>query len=399
MRRIPVGDFVTTDKMRAYVNDVLESGQISYGKYSRRFEQEFAALHGCKYAILSNSGTSALQVALQAMKELHGWRDGSQVIVPVTTFIASANVIRHCRMRPVFVDVDPWTYNIDIRKVAPLLSEDVKAVIPVHLLGQPANVTRLKEIIKTSGYDIKIIEDSCESMFSSHHGQPVGSLGDIGCFSTYNAHVLTTGVGGLSITNNPEYAGKMRSLVNHGLMLDQLNPDENFSPRPNPGRRFKFETYGHSYRLTEFEAALGLAQIEEWQTIFQRRNANALRYRERLSCTALPAFRYSHPLSFQSVEDTNTHCYMMFAIVLNRSMSGEYVDKTPLLEYLNARNIETRDIPSCLGHPVYSWLHPSDYPVSEWLYHSGLYVGCGPSVTFDDVDVVCDTIQEYFASA
>src|SRR3990172_12468532 len=121
MKRIPVGDFVTTPKMREYINDVLESGQISYGKYSRAFESQFASLHGCKYAILSNSGTSSLQVALQAMKEIHGWRDGTQVIIPATTFISTANIVRHCRMVPVFCDVDPLTYNLDPRKVAPLL--------------------------------------------------------------------------------------------------------------------------------------------------------------------------------------------------------------------------------------------------------------------------------------
>lgn len=395
MRKVPVGDFVTTQKMREYITDVLDSGQISYGKYSRVFETEFAALHGCKYAILSNSGTSALQVALQAMKEIHGWRDGSQVIVPVTTFIASANVIRHCRMVPVFVDVDPWTYNIDIRKVAPLLSDEVKCIIPVHLLGQPADVRGLREVIALTPYDIKIIEDSCEAMFVTHHGQSVGSLGDIASFSTYNAHVLTTGVGGLSTTNNPDYAAKMRALVNHGLKLDQLNPDENFSPRPLVGRRFQFDTYGHSYRITEFEAALGFAQLGDWETILKRRNENADRYRERLSSEALPAFRYGKPLRFQGLDDSNTHCYMMFSITLNKK-DGSLVDKVPLMDFLNSRGIETRDIPSCLGHPVYSWLNAKDYPVSEWLYTSGFYVGCHPVLSLSDIDYVCDAIEEYY---
>ena len=388
MRRVPVGDFTTTDKIREYINDVLESGQISYGKYSRRFEQEFAALHGCKYAILSNSGTSALQVALQAMKEIHGWPDGSQVIAPATTFIASANIVRHCRMRPVFVDVSPFTYNMDMEQVKPLISKDVKAVIPVHLLGQPANVTRLKEIIKASGFDIKIIEDSCECMFATHHGAPVGSLGDIGCFSTYNAHIMTTGVGGLSTTNNPEYAAKMRSLVNHGLQLDQLNPDENFSPRPIAGRHFKFDTYGHSYRITEFEAALGVAQLENWECIVEKRNANAARYRERLD--ALNKQSLVETFHYQELEQGNTHVYMMFGMALRG-----YMDKAPLTRFLNSKGIETRDVPSCLNHPIYSWVEPYSFPVSDWLDRCGFYVGCGTSITESDVDYVCDTLEEF----
>lgn len=377
--------------MRAYINAVLDSEQISYGKYSRRFEQEFAALHGCQYAILSNSGTSALQVALQAMKEVHGWQDGSLVLVPATTFIATANIVRHCRMRPVFVDVSPYTYNLDMEQIKPLLSKEVKAIIPVHLLGQPANVARLKEIIQASGFDIKIIEDSCECMFATHHGQPVGSLGDVGCFSTYNAHVLTTGVGGLSTTNNPEYAAKMRSLVNHGLQLAQLNPDENFSPRPMIGRRFQFETYGHSYRITEFEAALGVAQLEEYQTLIETRQRLAARYQTRL--TELNQ-KYGNPFHFQELEYGSTHCYMMFGIVLNINQ-GKILEKGAVTSYLNLNGIETRDIPSCLGHPVYSWLSPFTYPVSHWLYQSGFYVGCHPNLTLEEVDSVCETLEEY----
>lgn len=389
MRRVPVGDFIVSDKMRQYVNDVLDSGQISYGKYSRRFEQEFARLHGCEYAILSNSGTSALQVALQAMKEIHGWPDGSQVIIPATTFIATANIVRHCRMRPVFVDVSPLTYNMDMEQVAPLLSKDVKAVIPVHLLGQPANVARLKEIIAASGFEIRVIEDSAECMFATHHGKPVGSLGDIAGFSTYNAHVLTTGVGGLSTTNNPEYAAKMRALVNHGLQLDQLNPDENFSPRPMAGRRFKFDTYGHSYRITELEAALGVAQLEDYEAIVCARQRNAARYRERL--TAIN-HRYGDLLHFQELEYGNTNIYMMFGISLRKTR----FEKSRLTNYLNDNGVETRDIPSCLGHPIYSWACPADYPVSDWIERSSLYVGSHPGLSLSDVDYVCVQIDKYF---
>lgn len=378
--------------MRQYVNDVLDSGQISYGKYSRQFEQEFARLHGCEYAILSNSGTSALQVALQAMKEIHGWPDGSQVIVPATTFIATANIVRHCRMRPVFVDVSPFTYNMDMEQVSPLLSSDVKAVIPVHLLGQPANVARLKEIIKQSGYEIKIIEDSCEAMFVAEDGKPVGSLGEIGCFSFYNAHILTTGVGGMSTTNNPEYAAKMRGIVNHGLRIDQLNPDDNFSPRPVAGRRFIFDTYGHSYRQTELESALGVAQLEDWECIIPTRQRNAEYYQERIKDINN---RYGNPFHFQELEQGRASAFMMFGLVLNKR-DGKCVDKTAILKTLNSHGIETRDIPSCLGHSVYSWVSLPDFPVSGWIYYSGFYTGCQPSLTLDDIDYVVDCIEAYF---
>ena len=169
MKRIGIGTFRSTEKMRQMMDDVLTSGQISYGKYSLELEKRFAQLHQTKYAILSNSGTSALHVALQAMKEIHHWERG-HVIVPATTFVATSNIVIHNDLIPVFADVDPYTYNIDPDYVARLISDETKAIIPVHLFGQPANITALKEVLPER---VKIIEDSCETMFVPSWG-PVG---------------------------------------------------------------------------------------------------------------------------------------------------------------------------------------------------------------------------------
>lgn len=391
-RRVSVGNFKATDKIKACVNNVLNSGVISYGQYSQAFETDFAALHGNKYGILSNSGTSSLQIALQAMKEIHGWEYG-QVIVPATTFVATPNIVNHNGLVPVFVDVDPHTYNIDPAKIAEAITEDTRAIIPVYLLGQPANMTAILDLLNSlNRRDIKIIADSCECMFAKHNGLNLGSLADISCFSTYVAHLIVTGVGGIATTNNPEYAAKMRSLVNHGLQIDFLNPDANFAPRPMPGRRFRFDSMGHSYRITEMEAAIGYAQLDEYEREnmlhIRRRNANHLE-------AGIRRLNRDHgnPFSPYVVEEGNTSAYMMYPIVLSIK-DAAYMDKEPWMAFLNEHGVETRDLLPILGQPIYSWLDPDRYPVSNWLVTSGFYVGCHQYLDPEDIDYVLQTLEE-----
>lgn len=381
MRNVTVGTFRASARAIELVTRALESGQISYGPFSQMFEQRFAELHDSRYAILSNSGTSALQVALQAMKEEHRWNDGDTVIVPATTFVATANIVLHNRMIPVFVDVDPLTYNIDVSKIESKISDRTRAIIPVHLFGQPADMTNVIEIAKARR--LKVIEDSCETMFVHHHHLPVGSMGDIGCFSTYVAHLLVTGVGGINTTSNPRYAMRMRSLVNHGLELEHLNPDANFAPRPMPGRRFKFSSVGHSYRMTEMEAALGVAQLEDYEDMLLRRRLNAARLSDGLK---------SLPLQLPTIWPGNESAWMMYPVVLEKGMSKE-----SLMAYLLERGIECRDMLPLINQPAYKMrVVARDYPVSEWLVESGFYIGCHQDLTSHDIDYVTTTFQEFF---
>jgi len=372
--------------MRELVGQVLDSGRISYGPMSKQFEKEFAKLHDCKYAILSNSGTSSLHVALQAMKEIHLWDRGAQVIVPATTFVATANIVRHCGLRPVFVDVDPVTYNIDCNLVADAVTEDTVAIIPVHLFGQPADMTALRRTAPIGG-KIKIIEDSCETMFVSHNGCKVGSMGDIGCFSTYVAHLIVTGVGGIATTNQPEYAAKMRSLVNHGLRIEYLNPDDNFSPQPMIGRRFIFDSVGHSYRITEMEAGIGIAQLEEYDWILRVRRRNASHLTAGIEIINKTYNR--QVLRTPTVMPENGHAWMMYPIVLVGA------DKTPLVSYLNDWGIETRDMLPILHQPIYDYLSPDDFPVSAEILKSGFYVGCHQDLEPSDIQYIVDRLHEW----
>lgn len=387
MNQIGVGTFTTTPRMRELVNQVLDTGRISYGPMSRRFEQEFAEIHDSRFAVLSNSGTSSLHVALQALKEMHGWADGDEVIVPATTFVATVNVILHNRMTPVLVDVEPDYYGLDASLLERAITPRTRAIMPVHLFGQPCDMKSIMDVAQVHG--LKVIEDSCECMFVRHHGKSAGAWGDIGCFSTYVAHLLTTGVGGLATTNDPELAALMRSLVNHGrdgiyIAIDDDKGKSGDDLKEIISRRFRFERIGHSFRITELEAALGLAQLDGWREMIAQRQRNAqtlIRGLEPLGdCLQLPATRAR-----------TDHAFMMFPIVLRNH------PKDTLCAHLEERGIETRDMLPLVNQPCYTGLwNPADYPVAQWIDTNGFYVASHHALTPSDLDRMVSAFWGYF---
>ena len=388
--QIGVGCFTVTPRMRALVNEVLDSGRISYGDKSREFEAQFAKIHEAAYAVLSNSGTSSLHVALQAMKEIEGWADGDEVIVPAVTFVASINVILHNGLKPVLVDVDPVYYEINPDLILAAITSRTRAIMPVHLFGQPCDMTVIMEIAQRHG--LKVLADSCECMFVRHNGRMTGAWGDIVCYSTYVAHLLTTSIGGLSLTNDPRYAAKMRSLVNHGRDGIYLNIDDdhglsNGALKEVIERRFNFESIGHSFRITELEAALGLAQLEDWYSLIFVRQTNAGYLSYRLS-------KYTKALQLPLERPYTDHAYMMYPILLYRE------DKRALCELLEKRGIETRAMLPLINQPCYAGLwEPNDYPVAQWIEHGGFYVGCHQGLERSDLDRIADAFDEYFEPA
>lgn len=390
-RPVRTGTFRSTPRMEELVLEVLRSGRISYGPMSMAFERQFAELHDCQYAVLSNSGTSSLQVALQALKELHGWADGDEVIVPASTFVATVNIILHNRLRPVFVDIEPLAFGIDPGLLEARIGPRTRAIIPVHLYGQPCRMSDILPIAQA--HDLKVIEDSCETMFVSHHGYKVGSMGDIGCFSTYNAHILTTGVGGFCTTNEPDYARKIRSLVNHGLAFSELNADEWFSPRPNISRSFWFTHAGHSYRITELEAAVGLAQLEDIDRILGARRRNATHLTAKFT---LLNRHMNAQLTLPNILDGNEHAWMMYPMVLD----PDRMPKDVFRAHLNDADIETRDLMPITNQPIYQgMLKPEHYPIAEWTNNCGIYIGCHQDIEPDDVEYIVQTFEKWLVPA
>jgi dTDP-4-amino-4,6-dideoxygalactose transaminase len=222
--QLGVGTFDPTDRERELLMQALTSGRLSYGPMTRRFEREFAAFHDAKHAVFVNSGTSALCIALACLREVHGWQDGDEVLVPALTFVATANVVLEHRMTPVFVDCDPRTYNIDPGKIEARITPRTRAIMVVHLFGQVADMDPILAIAAKHG--LRVIEDSCETMGVRYKGRKAGSFGDISCFSTYVAHLIVTGVGGLAVTRDEKLAEILRSLANHGRDSIYLSIDD-----------------------------------------------------------------------------------------------------------------------------------------------------------------------------
>jgi dTDP-4-amino-4,6-dideoxygalactose transaminase len=694
MRNVGLGTFRASNRAKELINEVLESGRISYGPLCKRFESEFTKIHGCKYGVLSNSGTSSLHVAVQALKEINKWRDGSEVLVPSVTFVATINVLLHNNLKPVLVDVESDYYGMDPKLVEKKITRKTVAMIPVHLFGMPCQMDRLGIIAEQRG--LKIIEDSCftgntliptkggtkhikeikvgdrllgfdgvsfkettvtntmsrlvpytnllvikfkngliarctrehpfyvngkwvkaadllvgdevwqstwsdyttwrreyklseagrisisnnmkknnpsfrndiikksatnrehrpsaierrviltckeynlpieyvgdsslwignnksgfknpdfvsydkrivfevydptfhyhagsykrvdrndewkrgradfygkhgyktvfiplsgfvgrdkrrelaetlresvsngmeiisikmatagnvsrynsgtnegdglvrvynmhcephnnytltsgvlvhncETMFATLFGVSVGSWGDVACFSTYVAHLISTGVGGMGITNSPEIAARMRSLVNHGrdgiyISIDDDNDTKNKTTlKEVVSKRFKFEHIGHSFRITELEAALALAQLEDYKSMIIKRQTNAETLTTHLR-------KIEAWLQLPSIRPGATHSYMMYPIML------KFGDKWALCNYLEQNGIETREMLPLTNQPCYKGMwKEKDYPVAQNINKNGFYVGCHQELNNEDMVYIAEKINQY----
>jgi perosamine synthetase len=388
-RNITLGHLNISPGGRAYVLEALDSNRLSRGKFTERFEKDFARLHESKHAIFMNSGTSALQVALAALKEVHGYRDGDEVIVPALTFIATSNIVIQNNMTPVFVDVDPSTLNIDVSKIEEKITPMTRCILPVHLFGLPADMFPLMEVAKK--HRLQVIEDSCETMFATDGGKSVGSFGDLSCFSTYVAHLIVGGVGGIVTTNDDRLAELCRSLMAHGRDSIYLSIDDD----DNQGdklqsiieRRYSFERVGYSYRATELEAAIALSELDRWQDNIGARRRNAVQLTRLLN----PLRKF---LQLPAIPEGKTHSFMMYPMVVS-----EDVDRADLLLFLEERGIETRYLLPLLNQPIYKRLFPGlddKNPVAQHLTAKGFFIGIHQGLSETDIEYVGKVFIEYF---
>lgn len=383
-KNLGVGCLTLNAQVTRNIHTVLRTGRLSYGPFIQEFEQRFSHSHQTKFGVMVNSGTSALQIAVACLAETEKWKPNDQILVPAITFVASSNVILQQGLKPVFVDVDPRTYNLDSTKLEAKITKRTKAIMVVHLFGQPADMDPIMRIARK--YKLRVIEDSCETMFTTYHGKSVGSIGDIGCFSTYIAHLIVTGVGGIAVTNNSRYATILRSLANHGrdgiyTSIDDAKGKSWKHTKQVIARRFRFIRNGYSYRVTEFEGALGCAQLDVAKDVFAQRKKNATYLLKCLkpleSVLQLPW----HPPGVG-------HAFMMFPLVIK---SGAGISKQDLVNELERCKIETRDMLPLVNQPFYIKDHgvrESDYPVAQWINNNGFYIGCHQAMDKPELDYV-----------
>lgn len=394
-RKLGVGHAHVGELGRKYVNEALDAGRLSQGEFVYRFEKTFAELHGQKYGIACSSGTSALHVALEALKETHGWKENSEVLVPAITFIATSNACLHAGLIPVFVDVDPVSYNIDPKRVEEKITANTVAMMPVHTFGQPCEMDELLTISKK--YGITMVEDCAEAHFAKYRGQPVGSFGTIAGFSTYVAHTITTGVGGVITTNNQGLAEICRSLIAHGRACTCENCVASdpyaickMRMQTEMDKRFTMVRVGYSYRIGELEGALGLAQLDQRKFIMDTRRTNAKFLSEHLNI-------YDKYLQLPYFPEYIEHSFMMYPIVLHPNTP---LSRKELVHYLESKHIESRPMLPLINQPIYRKLFgdiEKQYPVADWINNNGFYIGCHHGLDEEDMHYVVNCFEKFFA--
>ena len=389
--QIGIGGCRIGPRAKALVSQVLESNRLSAGPMTERFEREIAELHGARYGLFCNSGTSALQIALAALKEREGWADGDEVLVPAVTFISTSNVVLYNDLKPVFVEVEGAGYCIDPARIEERITARTRAIMPVHVGGLPCEMAPIMEIAR--GRRLRVVEDCAEAMFARYQGAPVGSFSDVACFSTYVAHMISTGVGGLCTTDDAELMVVLKSLMNHGRdsIYTRIDDDQGMEGRrlfEVAARRFSFVRLGHSFRCTEMEAALGLAELEQREANCARRRQIAARFDAGLADLA---DRLRLPRTRPGAE----HVYMFYPI----TVTDERFTRDDLVAWLEDHAIETRYVLPLVNQPVYRRVLgdiEKDYPVAARINRAAFYVGCHPEMSDDDVEYVIDAFHAFF---
>lgn len=405
MRQIPIADVALTDHHKELVAEVLDSNRLSYGDKTRQFEAEFALRNGKKHAVFMNSGTSALQAAIHALKITHGWSDEQEVIVPAITFPATINTVLHNNLQPVFVDVSK-DYNINAALIERAITDRTVALLPVSMFGQPAQLEELQAL--ADRFNLSLIVDACESSFSQIGDEPAGRFGDIVCHSTYLAHIISTGVGGFATTDDDDLALLMRSLIWHGRDGMYLSKDD--ISLEVVSRRFNFEYVGYNFRLTELEAALGLAELNLVDEYIETRRRNARLLTEKLSSIEQLILPRENP--------GTSHVWMFYAILLGSDTSGQttiniagnnanaYLEsglglkqRDALVEHLEAQGIETRYLMPITNQPVYQKLALdfNECHFAQRVNEAGLLIGCHQHLTSQDLEYVAERFYEFFA--
>lgn len=368
MRRVELADWVASRKQKRLVRQVLNSGRLTYGDKTRELERRFAELHGAKHALFTSSGTAALKISLHALKDKHGWKDGSEVIIPSVTFVATMNAVLMNNLKPVIVDVRLEDVNIDPLEVEKAITKKTVAILPVHLLGQSADTDKLMKVAKK--HKLEVVEDSCETMF-------VNKLrGTTACFSTYIAHLMVTGVGGFILTNDDKLAVTMRSMMFHGRDESYLNIDDKPA---DISKRFWFPRHGYSDRMTELEAAIGLGELDDWRDMIAKRQNTAAQLMNGLESIV----RISFP-----VADTSKHSFMFFPMYVER--------RDELMVYLEKQGIQTRTMMPLTTQPITKPFLKKKYPVAQYINEHGILLPCHQYLDQKDLDYMIEKIGAFY---
>lgn len=372
---IPVNEPLLGKRELEFVSECLATGWISStGHFIEEFEDQWAAYCGMKYGIAVSNGTTALQVAVRCLD----LKPGDEVIMPTFTIISCALAIVESGGIPVLVDSEPRTWCMDVDQVESKITLRTRAIMPVHIYGHPVDMDPLLALAEK--YHLAIVEDAAEvhgaEYLSGRNSEKptwrrCGGMGDISTFSFYANKLITTGEGGMVLTNNPQYAEKARSLRNLCF---------------HPERRFYHTELGYNFRLTNLQAALGLAQLERFDEIVTKKRWMGQAYTECLKDTTV--------LQLPVEEAWARQVYWMYGLVLDESIK---MDAVEFAKRLQALGVQTR--PFFLGmheQPVFlerGFFQGEHYPIAERIAHQGLYLPSGLALTETQLEKVCVTVK------
>jgi perosamine synthetase len=373
---IPVNEpLLGREELNKVASCIKDNWVSSQGEYLKEFEDRFAAYCGVQYGISTTSGTTALHLALASL----GVGPGDEVLMPTFTMAATAFAVSYCGAKPVFVDSEPETFNIDINRVTCYLAKQekqgkikVKVILPVHIYGHPVNMRPLLETAKR--YSIAVIEDAAEAHGAEYRGKRCGSFGDLACFSFYANKIITTGEGGMVVTDDPLLADRARRLKDLAHAVDQ---------------RFLHTDIGFNYRMTNMQAALGVAQLNKINSHIEKKRWMAKEYAKGLQ--DLPGLRL--PLEQAWAKSV----FWMYAVLVE---DGFGLNRDEVRERLRHRGIDTRSffIPMHL-QPVFQAKNKNaryfgPFPVAEKISEQGFYLPSGLKITKEQIRHICRAIKD-----
>lgn len=365
-KTIPVNEPVLSREAKKYINEALNSGWISSsGKFVNEFENKFAKYIGMKYGIAVANGTAALHVALLSL----GVGPGDEVIVPAFTMGATWLAVLYTGAKPVFVDCEAETFNIDVEKIEEKITKKTKVIIPVHIYGHSADMGPILKIAKK--HKLKVLEDAAEACGGEYYGKKCGSMGNINAFSFYANKIITTGEGGMVVTNDRKLAIKARQFR-----------DLHHSTK----KRFIHDGVGFNYRMTNLQAALGLGELRHINEYLIKKKQMAATYEKLLKNIAGIIL----PITKPGIKNV----YWMYAVLVNKKLFG--INKDRLRKKLLEAGIDTRDFfYSPLSQPVLKkYLKKSEtFPVTELIEKTGFYIPSGLALTGVQMKNVAEAIQ------
>lgn len=365
---IPVFEPIIGEEEIQNVVAALRRGEVSgtFGGFLKEFEEKFAAYCGCKHGVAVTSGTTALHLAVTAA----GIGPGDEVLISASTNIATALAVVHNGATPVPVDSEANTWNLDLELVEKLVTPRTKAIIPVHLFGHPVDMDRLMEIARR--YKLIVIEDCAESHGATCRGKMTGGFGDMGCFSFYANKVITTGEGGMVVTSDDRLAERLRLFRNLGFTQP----------------RFRHEVAGFNFRMTGYQAAMGVAQLDRIERVISEKRRVGQTYRRYLSGIA--------GVELPTEKEWARNVYWMYGIVVNPPYP---LTRDQLAERLRESGIDTRTFfcpmnqqPCLTSRPDFK---PVPCPVADRLWERGLYLPSTYTLSDEIIHQIADTIREF----